>query len=215
MIVITVVFSHMIKGVPNYNLYVLSGILMWNAISSSLSLGSGSIVANAGLLRKMRLPVWIFPMVAVSSSLTNFALALVPYMLFFLFEVRSLPNQVYLLPIVLSLFFLFLLGGALLLASLNVFFRDVSHVLDPILMIFFYATPVIYDRRLLGIPENIGRVLDLNPFTHFADAFRATLSVHGYIGWEQLLVLSGLAMASVLLGTVVYKKSVDKMIFSL
>jgi ABC-2 type transport system permease protein len=215
MLVITFVFSHFLKGVENYNLYVLSGILMWNATSAALTVGTQSIVSNAGLLKKVRLPVWIFPMVSVCSSLTNFALAMIPYIIFFAFVAARLPNQLELLPIVLLTFFFFLFGLTLILSSLNVFFRDVGHVLEPVMMIAFYATPIIYDRKQGPIPDPVKALLELNPFAHFADAFRASLSVHAYLDVQQVLVLFGLAGVSLATGIFVYKRSVNKMIFAL
>ena len=82
-------------------------------------------------------------------------------------------------PIALLPLIMFLFGIALILSSGTVFFRDFNHVLEPLLTILFYATPIIYNLELPAIPENVKSIIALNPFTQFVELFRmSTLSYY-------------------------------------
>ncbi len=214
MVIISVVFSFLMRGIENYNLYVLSGILFWNMVTLSLSVGSTSIVRNGPLMMKVRVPAWIFPVVPAGVAVTNFILSILPYTVVYLFSGRPTPDQIWLAPILFLLTLVFLAGLAITLSVVNVFFRDVSHVIDPLLMLTFYATPVIYDRSAPEVPE-IGRwLLGLNPFTHFIEAFRAAMFGGLYhVTVMELARLVAMAVISMSLGLWVYKANAKKLIF--
>lgn len=207
MITISLVFSHLVKGIAHYNIYVLSGILFWNMVSMSIVGGTGSLVANAHLIQKIRVPMWVFPLVPLGSSLTNLALAMIPFLLVSLVSSVGFSSQVWLLPFVLFVIAVFLLGIALGLSSLNVFFRDVAHVLEPVMTLLFYATPIIYDRQAASMPENISRLLGLNPFVHFVEAFRSVVfSGAPSLSWGKGVLLIAMAGTSMGIGGMIYKR---------
>jgi len=211
MVIISVVFSHIVRGIDNYSVYVLSGILFWNMVSMSIVAGTGSIVANANLIQKVRMPLWVFPLVPLGSSLMNLALALIPYTVICLVLSVGVTWQLALLPVILVLTAVFLAGVTLCLASLNVFFRDVAHVLEPLMTLVFYATPVIYDRHQGMLPEKVSRILGLNPFVHYIEAFRATVfpGVRP-VSVSDLIFLACLSITSLVVGGLIYKKSKRK-----
>lgn len=216
MLTISLVFSHLVKGIENYSLYVLSGILFWNMVSIAVVAGTGSLVSNAHLIHKIRVPMWVFPLVPLGSSLTNLALAIVPYSIICVATSAGFSSQLLLLPAILLVTALFLTGISLGLASLNVFFRDVAHVLEPVITLLFYATPIIYDRRASSMPEEISRLLSLNPFVHFVEAFRAAIFPGAVpIGLKQLLLLVGLAVLSLVIGGGIYKSAKTKISLNL
>lgn len=215
MLIISLVFSFLVKGVPNYHLYVLSGILFWNLTNNSIQVGTQGIVNGASLIRKVQLPIWIFPVVPVITFTTNFLMALIPY---FIIEVSSgvpVNFSVAQLPFVLILYMIFLAGICLTLSSLNVFFRDVGHVIEPLMVMAMYATPVIYDRHQPGFPESANRFLNLNPLTHFVEAGRNCLFWGRPISpveWGVMFLLSAFAL---LLGATIYNMARKKFIFAL
>jgi ABC-type polysaccharide/polyol phosphate export permease len=214
MLVITMVFGHLTRGIPNYNLFVLSGVLTWNVTTQTITLGTQAIVGAQGLLKKVKLPIWIFPMVPLGSSATNFALSLIPYTIFFMFSDLPLPADFLLfLPVFLT-FVAFLCGVSLLLSCLNVFFRDVGHTLDPIMALFFYASPIIYDRHSDMIPENIALLLGFNPFTHFIEAMRVAL-YGGQLTLKKYAIIFSLACLALGVGILTYKKVKTKILYNL
>jgi|GEM_PF-376610 len=214
MIIISVVFSFLMRGIENYNLYVLSGILFWNMVTLSLNMGAGAIVRNGPLMMKVRVPVWIFPVVPAGVAVTNFVLSLVPYMVVYAFSGRPVPDQLWLAPFLFALTLIFLAGLSIAFSVANVFFRDVTHVLEPLLMLTFYATPVIYDRKSSQVPEFARELLGWNPFTHFIEAFRAAMFGGAYhVSLAEMGLLVAMAGASMSAGLWIYKANVKKLIF--
>lgn len=216
MLIVSVVFSFLMKGVEDYSLYILSGILFWNMVTISLNLGTTAIVRNTDLLRKVRVPMWIFPVVPAGLGIANFVLSLLPYTFVFLVSDRQVPEQLWVAPFLFVITLVFISGLSLSLAVLNVFFRDIAHVLEPLLTLAFYATPVIYDRNASVIPDQVKHLLAINPFTHFIEAFRATmfggdfhLTIREFVG------LSGMATGSLILGLILFKRLRGKIIFYL
>lgn len=215
MLVISLVFSFLVKGVPNYHLYVLSGILFWNLTNNSIQVGTQGIVNGASLIRKVQLPIWIFPVVPVLTFSTNFLMALIPYFIIEISSGAEVNLMVTQLPFVLMLFMLFLAGISLTLSSLNVFFRDVGHVIEPIMVMAMYATPIIYDRHQPEFPDAANRVLELNPLTYFVEAGRNCLFWGKLISPNEWILMLGLAIFAILLGMAVYNVARKKFIFAL
>ena len=215
MAVISVVFSFIVRDIPYYHLFVLSGILFWNLTSNAILGGTNAIVSGASLLRKVKMPIWIFPVVPLFTFAINFLLALIPYTIVFAFTGPPIIPHFWQLPFVLVLYVLFLSGLSLVLASLNVFFRDVGHVIEPLLVMAMYATPVVYDRHRLGFSKKVSDILGLNPITHFVEAGRSCLFLPDAMSTVQWLRLVGLACVSATIGIVVYRQVKDKFIFNL
>jgi ABC-2 type transport system permease protein len=215
MLVISLVFSFLVKGVPNYHLYVLSGILFWNLTNNSIQVGTQGIVNGAALIRKVQLPIWIFPIVPVLTFSINFLMALIPYFVIDFAWGVPMTLMVSQLPFVLILFMSFLAGICLTLASLNVFFRDVGHVIEPIMVMTMYATPVVYDRHQVGFPEMANKVLEMNPLTHFVEAGRNCLFWGRLIAPSEWILMFLLAIGSLAAGILVYNVARKKFIFAL
>lgn len=215
MLIIWAVFRSFVKDVPNYHLYVLSGIVAWNAISGSIHQGAQSVVNNGNLLRKVRVPAFLFSMVPVGSCIVNFCLALIPFTVVALFSGITLHSSFLLLPVLVALLVMFLFGISLALGSLNVLFRDVGHVLEPVMTISFYATPVIFDRTSSSFSPKLAALLGLNPFTHFIEAFRFALLGKGQLNGIEFMILVGLAVVSLGVGAFIYSKLKLKIIYHL
>jgi ABC-type polysaccharide/polyol phosphate export permease len=213
MLTISFVFSHMMKGIPNYNLFVLAGILTWNLASIAIIGGTHSISNSGHLVRKIKMPIWVFPLVPLASGGVNLILVLVPFLVILYSSGNSLGIGILALPLVILLFAGFLLGAALSLSTLNVFFKDVGHVLEPVLQLIFYATPVIYDRHNPNIPEYAARLLNLNPFTHYIEAMRSCLVYGKFPDAVEFLIMSISSGVSLTIGFVIYKRTKKKIIF--
>jgi ABC-type polysaccharide/polyol phosphate export permease len=215
MVIISFVFSKMMRGTENYDAYVLAGILFWNMTAQSIIGGTGALVGNAGLLLKVRTPMWIFAIVPLGSAMTNLILALVPYLIFIVVKGISIPVEILLLPIFLLAYSIFLAGISLALSTANVFFRDVAHVMEPIMQLLFYATPIIYDRHNPGIPNHIRDLLGLNPFARFVELFREVVYNPGAVDWAVIASLGGVCVLSLTVGLTIFYKMRDRVAFKI
>jgi ABC-type polysaccharide/polyol phosphate export permease len=214
MIILSFVFSHVMKfKIPNFPLFILSGVLAWNLFHQSLAIGVNSIIANGSLLKKVQVPAAIFPASSVASVFVNFCLAIVPFFLLSIYYTHRVSGAILFLPICLLPFLAFILGVVLAISSLNVSFRDIGHILEPVLQAVFYATPIVYPAEQL--PSNVKEWLDLNPMTHFIGAFRQILFEQSVPPQKEFFLLFALACLSLLVGTVIFQKRRHRFIYEL
>lgn len=214
MMILAFVFSHVMRfKTENYTLFILTGILGWNLFFQGVVLGTSSIVNNSSLLKKVRVPGTIFTAASVGSCLVNFLLALIPFSLISLWVTGSVPLTALLTPVLLVPYAVFVFGIGLSLASLNVLFRDVSHMLEPILNMVFYATPIIYPIDV--IPERYRWLLDLNPVAYYIKAIRSLMYERTIPDPKLLAILFGLAAVSLGQGLLVHQKTKQKFIYRL
>lgn len=151
LLVFYVVFQLVLhNGIPFFAIYLISGILVWNLFSVALPQCTGSIVANASIVKKVAFPREILSFAAVGAALVHFFLQCI-VLLFFLAVFQHQPAYGYLWLLLPALVALLLLTSALgvLFAALNVKLRDMQHMVDIGLQVWFWATPIVYQYRLV------------------------------------------------------------------
>lgn len=178
LVVFFVVFQLVLKnGIPYFAIYLLSGLLVWNLFSTSLAAATGAIVGNSAIVKKVAFPREILPLASVGASMVHFFLqgaVLLAALAFF----RYLPSGEYLLLVPVALLALVLLAGALavLLSAVNVYARDTQHLLELVLLAWFWMTPVVYQYRLVG--DRLGDkawIYLLNPVTPIVLTFQRAI----------------------------------------
>lgn len=202
LVVYTFVFSTIFDPrdpqVRPYGLFLVTGLFPWIWIQTSWLEGAGSLLANAGLIRKAAFPAEVLPLVPVLANLVHLALALpVIAAAFAVYRVYyegaiSGPTAL-LLPLVVAVQLPMAAGLALGFAALNAHFKDVRDLLANLLTLLFFMTPILYTvERLEGHPLVQG-VVGLNPFTPFAEAYQQTVffgEVPGLGLWLRMLAIS-------------------------
>lgn len=164
-----------------YALFLFCGLLPWNWLSSSITDGASSLLTHGALLRKILFPAEVLPAVAVLAQGVHFLLAL-PVLLaallagaFGAFGTRvPLGWSLVQVPLLMLLQAVFLLGIALFLAALTVHFRDVKDLLQTVLAVLFFATPILYTLRDLPKGRLTG-LLALNPVAPLFSAWHDAL----------------------------------------
>jgi len=131
--------------VPNFPVYLFSGLVAWNLFSTSLSLGARSVVDNAGLVTKVYFPRELLPLASVGTAGVDFVLQ-GGVLLLFMLATRAFVVGWNLLLLPLAMVALLLLTSAinLWIAALNVRYRDTQHIINIVLMTWFWLTPVVY-----------------------------------------------------------------------
>lgn len=186
--VLTFVFAHVVPlGIPNYAVFVYTGLLAWAWFSGALVGVTDSIVSNPDLVRRPGFPVEVLPVGAICAHLVFFLLAL-PVLAVPLALGPGLHPTVLAVPAVMAVQFLLLLGPGFVLAAVNVTFRDVAHLVGVVLVPLFYATPVFYAPE--QVPHRFRWAYELNPVHQLVAAYRAAL-VEGR--WPDPLVLAVVA----------------------
>ncbi|MGE5207627.1 MAG: ABC transporter permease [Chlamydiota bacterium] len=212
MIILTLVFGSIMRfQIDHYAIFLLSMLLPWTFFSQSLAYGVESVVSNASLMKKVRIPKLVFPVAAVLANVINFVLSLIPLAL--LVVVLRFPlhwTWIY-LPVPMLGLFLFTLGAAFLLAAVNVFFRDVSHIVQIILSAWFYFSPIIYS--LDFIPKKYLFLFRLNPLLYVLNGFRLSI-YYGQLPSPQSFGMSlACGIAALVIGFSIFRRLQDSFVF--
>ena len=209
-----VVFSTLFKSdIPNFPVYLLTGIICFNFFSEAASMSLTSIVGNASLITKVYVPKYIYPLTRVMSSTINFLLSLIPLFLVLLVTQTPVRISVLLLPFGLVCLFAFSLGIGMLLASAMVFFRDMQFLWGVLSMIWMYLTPVFYPESI--IPAQFMTVYKMNPLYQIIRFFRIAL-MDGVSPEPKAYLLMLLAsFIPLLIGALVFKKTQDRFVLNL
>jgi ABC-2 type transport system permease protein len=157
------------RGIPEFAVYVFTGLTAYGLLSEIIGGGTASIVGNAGLIKKVYLPREVFPLASVGSALFNFAIQLSILLIFsaVLGSFPWSPDFLYFFP---SLLVLLVYGTAfgLLLSALNVYLRDIQYLVEVMLLLLLWASPIVYSWSMVkGILGN-GLALEIytdNPIT--------------------------------------------------
>ncbi len=174
MVIFSFVFTFIMKvGVEKFPVFLLTALLPWFFTSFSLSQAVVLIVDNASLLKKAYFPYEVIPFSAMIANLVNFVISL--FVLFvFLLYFHCYPTVYWcFLPLVVVTQSIFVLGICLAAAAMHTMFRDVKYIIEMILLVWFYASPIFYP--LSFVPEKIRFVFYLNPMSLFIVLYRDIL----------------------------------------
>jgi len=195
----------LLLDIPNYPSFVFTGVLAWSWFQSALLLTTGAITGNRELVKRPGFPTAILPVVAVTTNLIHFLLALPVLLLFLLLGGGRLTSTILTLPPVILLQFLLILGLGYLVATAQVTFRDTQHLLGVFLMLLFYLTPVFYDASM--VPARYQTFYRLNPMFHLIAAYRAILIQGNPPDLRALLALGVLVGVLLWLGHTVFTRA--------
>jgi ABC-2 type transport system permease protein len=136
--------------VPDFPVFLLSGLLAWNFVSNALLAGSRSVIDNANLVKKMAFPREILPLSSIGVALFDFVVQSAVFLVFIGVSGHGFHvPELWLLPLVLVVAIVFATALTLWMAALNVRYRDVGHLLNLALLVWFWATPIVYQGWLV------------------------------------------------------------------
>ncbi|TDI22580.1 MAG: ABC transporter permease [Acidobacteria bacterium] len=183
-----------------YAVFLFCGLLPWTWFSASLSEGANALLVGGNLIKKVKFPAEILPVVAVVSNMIHFVFGL-PILFGFLwfYAIPLRLTELVWFPVVMAVQFILTLGLVMVLAALTVHFRDIKDLLANLLTLWFFATPIIYPMSV--VPPRGKAFMDLNPFSHLAISYQEILFYDGPFGhWKWLLALAVAGAVLFLLG---------------
>ncbi|MFC1852366.1 ABC transporter permease [candidate division CSSED10-310 bacterium] len=210
MAVYALIFSILIrmKVEGPYAIFLLAGILPWLFFASSLTLTAPSLLSNSSLINKVFFPREILPLAIIFSNLVNFLLSIVVFLIFMLIFGLYPGATLIWLPGLIFLHLLFTIGLSLLIATANVFFRDVSHVIDIVLQLWFFSVPIIYTVDFLM--DKIGwhwiMLYRLNPMVPFIEMYRSIMMYSRLPGLSSWLYVTLISVITFMIGYGVFKR---------
>ncbi|WP_298460439.1 ABC transporter permease [uncultured Cellulomonas sp.] len=204
-------------------LFLAAALIPWNFMSGAITAGMNSLVVNSGLLTKVYFPRFVLPMSVILSMTLTFAIEmgvlLVVVGLAGGFEVLLFVPAIAVFMVLISAF---AIGIAMSLSIAMVYFRDTQHIMSLFMQLWFYATPIIYPLTLitddvqqrvddrgwtvLGQAIPLELIYGLNPAAAFTGAFRTMIYDYAWPTAGQWVICLAWAVASVLVGLLVFRK---------
>lgn len=213
------------SGLDNYALWLVCGLLPWLFFHRVLTVGTESLVANAGLIQKVYFPRIVLPLSLANATFFTWLLEM--GVLIVALTLLGAPVLPWLPLVVLFMvvFGLFSVGLAMIFSIINVYFRDLSYLLTVVLQFWFYLTPVLYPVELvetqstalggfLGTPITLLDLYTLNPVEGFIEIFRNLLYDNRLPGFSTVIVALVWTVSAIGFGTWIYSKK-EKMLAEL
>ena len=180
LVIYYIVFQKILKNnVPLFAIFLLCGLLVWNFFSNALSSATTTIINNAGIVKKVAFPREILALASVGAAFVFFLLqAIVLVLALLVFQVAPALSYLWLIPFSLVALVLFAGALAVALSAINVYLRDTQHLLELVLLAWFWATPIVYPFQELGVRLSQKHLLWLyfvNPVTVIVLTFQRAL----------------------------------------
>ncbi len=209
-----IVFSTLFKSdIPNFALYLLSGIVCFNFFNEATTMALSSIVGNASLITKVYVPKYIYPLTRVVSSTVNLLLALIPLFVVMILTGSPFTFSLLLVPLCVICLFAVALGIGLFLSSAMVFFRDTQFLWGVVSMLWMYATPIFYPESI--IPEKFMTLYKCNPLYHIIRFLRIVLMDGLSPEPKAYLLMIIISFVPLIIGSVVFKKTQDRFVLNI
>ncbi len=174
MIISSVVFGSIMRfDLKDFVVFLYAGMLPWNFFGISIDFCGASILNNEGFIKKIYLPKIIFPLSTVCSQFINMLLSMAALFFFMMILGAKVTPALMFLPVSFSLMFLWTLGFSFLMATANVYFRDMRYIMGVAMNAWYYLTPILYP--ITSIPDRLRPVFYLNPGYYLVDMFRSPI----------------------------------------
>ena len=199
-LVYAIVFPYIMRiKVENYLIYLITGLIPWTFFTSSINMGLISVLSNADIIKKVYFPRIILPISTVTSCLVNFLISCLIIVLFCLGSGLGISFQILWLPLIALIQYVMLLGFTFILSAIEMYMRDIEHIVNFILSMAFYVTPILYTPDIF--PEKLAWVLKVNPMAYLVNAYR---SIFFYQKMPDLIGIGVVSIFSIFLFVIGY-----------
>jgi ABC-type polysaccharide/polyol phosphate export permease len=203
-VVFSFVFASRLPGTQQYAPYLMAGILLNSFFSQGVTLSAESIANNGPVLTKIYVPPHVFPISTAMAGLVNFFIGMIPLGVVCLISGQNIAWTMPLVLIVGVCLALLTAGIGLTLSILYIRFDDSRNIVNVMLMILMYFTPVFYPISILS--ERLQKIIVLNPLTSYLDVFRWAFSNNAVVTLSDWIYMISTSLISIGIGTFVFKK---------
>ena len=203
-LVLYVILSHVAKiqtDIP-YQLVLLPALFPWSWFQTSALMATPAIANNGNLIKKVHFPRYVLPFATVANNMVHFLLT-IPIIMIIVLVSGFRPNYTWLIgvPLLTLVELVLLLGTVLIVSAIDVYFRDLEHLLDVFLNLAFYMTPIIYPISALGRYRNVALI---NPMASLIEAWRNLFARNELPTPVDLWPCIVFAVAAILVGSFVF-----------
>ena len=205
LVIYTIVFSTIMRvDVDQFYIYLFVALIPWIFFTSAIQGGATSIIGGKDLIKKIYFPRLIMPISVVNAAFMNMLFSMIVVFVALLISGIGLSKYIIFLPVIMLLEYLLALGLAFIFSALNVFFRDLEHILGIVIMGWFYLTPIVYTLDM--IPEQYIKLFYLNPMTNIIMAYRDILYYKQMPDFGMLWEILLWSIGFIVIGYVVFQK---------
>lgn len=187
-----------------YPAFVFSALLPWTWFSACLGSSGNLLVSNRGLVRRPNFAPVTLIIVNTLSSMLNYVVALPILFVMLIFYGKTLTLALLMLPLLMLIQGVLTVGLSLIVATLNVFYRDVQHIVSVALMLLFYLTPVFY--RSQAVSENFRILYTFSPIAALIQSYRAIFFYGVFPEWRSLVFAGATSLVVCGFGYVIYTR---------
>lgn len=185
MLVLSLVFSFIVKvpvDVP-FPIFLLCGLLPWNFMAMSLNVGASSLVNERNLVKKVYFPREIIPISVTAGHFINFLVSLILFIPVPMIFLKSWSPALLFLPVPILVLMMFTVSMTALASIGDAFYRDTRFIVEALIMVWFYATPIFYPLSYLTTLSGqfpvwlkpFVALIRYNPMAGIIDMFRSIL----------------------------------------
>ncbi len=205
LLVYSVVFSIVFKSdIENYPIYLFICLMPWNAFNYMIGGGTTCVSNNASIIKKVYFPREVLPLSVIISNTIQYCFSLVITLIAILISGVGLSWYALLLPLVMLVQVTFAFGLILILSAANVFVRDVQYMMNPIMMIWMYASPILYSITM--VPEKYLSVYKLNPMVTILQGYKSLLYDKTLPDMTSLGIVFGVSIVICVIGWLIFNK---------
>lgn len=186
-----------------YLVFVLAGLLPWTLFEAAVTASSGSVVANANIVRKVYFPRLIVPLAATGAPLIDYAIGFVVLLIAMALLGVPVTGSVLLVPLLIASLLIGVFGVGVLMSAITVAYRDFRHLLPFMLKLMFFLTPVIYPVTM--VPEQFRWLLSLNPVGGTIAALRSAILGTPII-YNDWLISTSIGLAALVAGLFYFQR---------
>jgi lipopolysaccharide transport system permease protein len=199
---------HPAGGWSNYALYLFAGMVVWMAFSEGLTQATTSIREHAHLIKKLNFPAIILPAHLIASAVLNQFIRLGVLVGAAIVLGHGLSWHLALVPLIVAVQTMLVLGLGLILATMNVYFRDTIHWLQSILLLLMFMTPIFYPASVY--PQRFKLVLQLNPLAHLVGVIQELILNHRFPHPHSIILSVVVSVLCLIIGYSVFHHHKDR-----
>jgi ABC-type polysaccharide/polyol phosphate export permease len=203
-IVFSFVFASRLPGTQQYAPYLMAGILLNSFFSQGVNTSAESISSNGPVLTKIHIPPQVFPISTALAGLINFFIGMFPLAIVCFISGQPVAWTFPLVLIVGVCLALLTAGIGLTLSIMYIRFDDMRNIVNVLLMILMYFTPVFYPISILS--PKLQSIIQMNPLTSYLDIFRWAFSNNASATLGDWIFMILTSLLSICIGTIVFKK---------
>lgn len=201
------VFTYILPSTQDrFALHLVTGLVHWMLLAQLLSQSGEWLIHNGNLIRKLRFPRLLLPLSGALTILVFWSGVMVVYVALFSLLGGVVTPALWFYPLVLVSFMAFLMGAGLAISVMQVTMRDIKHLIDVLVPLMFWMTPIVWVTS--SLPAEIARVVALNPVAPYFNSFKAILHEGVAPPASDLLLCVALGAVSLVIGLLVFR-SVD------